>query len=343
MLSAVYWGPGDIRPEEREIPSPGPRDVLIRVSHVGICGSDLEAYQNGGYAEGTIIGHEFSGIVEKVGSEVSALSRGERVTAAATVPCGTCRCCRSGRPSLCTSLELIGVNADGAMAEYYCAAESLVYRLPKEIALDHAPLIDPLSNVVHAVRISSFRPGASVAVVGAGPIGLLLTDLLHSSGAGQVAVFETNPARLALARKVGADHGVDPSVQNPATEGDVLTGGEGFDVVFVASGAAKAVQSAYDLVGPAGEVLVIGIVEQVATADYLRIVMSELTVRGSYLGFNEIPTAIDLLARRRVRGDLIVTRTVKGIPGAIEDGFPSLARPTSVDGKVVVEVHGGSR
>ena len=342
MLSAVYYGPRDIRAEERPVPPIGPRDVRIRVSHVGICGSDLEAYQNGGYAEGTIIGHEFVGTIDQVGPEVTDVAVGDYVTADATAPCGSCRPCRLGRPSLCTALVMTGINADGAMAGYYATPASLVHRLPSSIAPAHGTLIDPLSNVLHALRISSFRPGSTAAVVGAGPIGLLLTNLLRVSGAAEVTAFETNPARLALAAKLGADHGVNPMTENSGTAADSLTQGEGYAVVFVASGAAKAVQSAYDLVSAGGEVVVVGIVEHVATADYLRVVMSELTVRGSYLGFNEVPAAIELLAGGKIRADTIVTRTVRGIPGAIDDAFPSLSTPTSVDGKVVVEVQEGS-
>jgi 2-desacetyl-2-hydroxyethyl bacteriochlorophyllide A dehydrogenase len=342
VLAAVYYGPRDIRAEERSPPLPGPRDVRIRISHVGICGSDLEAYQNGGYAEGTIIGHEFVGIVDQVGPDVSEVGVGEYVTADATAPCGSCRPCRLGRPSLCTALVMTGINSDGAMAGYYCTPASLVHRLPSGIAPAHGTLVDPLSNVLHALRISSFRPGSTAAVIGAGPIGLLLTDLLRNSGVAQVTVFETNPARLSLATKLGADHTVNPTVENSGAAGDSLTDGQGYAVVFVASGAAPAVQSAYDLVGPGGEVVVVGIVEHVATADYLRVVMSELTVRGSYLGFNEVPAAIDLLAAGKIHSEVIVTRTVRGIHGAIDDAFPSLSSPTSVDGKVVVEVQEGS-
>ena len=342
MLSAVYYGPRDLRAEERPVPDPGPGQVLLRVSHVGICGSDLEAYQNGGYAEGTIIGHEFVGSVERVGTEVVDLQVGDTVTADATAPCGTCRACRLGRPSLCAELVMIGINVDGGMAEFYRADARQLRRLPPHLAPVHATLVDPLSNVLHAVRISSFRPGESAAVVGAGPIGLLLTNLLRVSGASEVTAFEPNPARRALAERVGADHRVDPTTENVGTMADSLTHGDGYSVVFVAAGSASAMQSAFDLAGAGGEIVVVGIVEQVATADYLRLVLSELTVKGSYLGLNEVPAAMDLLARGMIRADAIVTRTVRGIPRAIDDAFPSLVQPSSVDGKVVVEIREGS-
>ena len=340
LRSAVYYGARDIRAEERPVPELGPKDVLLRPLYVGICGSDLEAYHKGGYAEGTILGHEFTATVAKVGRDVSEVSVDAYVTADSVLPCGTCPACRRGRPSLCKDLIMVGIDADGAMADYLRAPAWSVHPLPTSIDPKHGPLIDPLSNILHAVHLSSFQPGGTAAIIGTGPIGLLLTNFLKTSGAATVAVFEVNPARLALASKLGADALVNPLKENPGSVADALTDGKGFDVVFVAAGAGKAAETAYDLVGAGGEVVVVGIIEDVATADYLRMVLSEITVRGSYLGFNEAPQAIDQMARGVIRGDVIVTSVVEGIDRAIEEVFPSLGTPQSADGKVVVRIGG---
>lgn len=340
MLAAVYYGPGDIRAEDREVPRVGRQDVLIRPSYVGICGSDVEAFNKGGYAEGTIIGHEFVGIVETVGDGVTSVRESDYVTANAVLPCGVCHACRVGRPSLCDDLVMVGINTDGALAERIRVPAWTVHKLPLNIEPAHGPLIDPLSNVVHAVKISTFEPGDAAAVVGAGPIGLLLTDLLKTSGASKVAAFETNPARLALAGKVGADHLINPAVENPGSMADALTDGKGFGVVFVAAGVGKAAETAYDLVAPGGDIIVIGLIEDMATADYLRMVLSEISVRGSYLGFNEVPVAIDLLSRGVIHAAEIVTKTTHGIRDAVREAIPSLAKPTSTDGKVVIAIGG---
>lgn len=339
-LSAVYHGARDIRAEERPIPEIGPRDVLIRPLYVGICGSDLEAYHKGGYAEGTILGHEFTGTVTEVGGEALGVQTGDYVTADSVLPCGTCPRCRIGRPSLCEDLVMVGIDSDGAMADYVRVPSWTVRKLPESIDPRYGPLIDPLSNIIHAVHTSAFRPGGTAAIVGAGPIGLLLTNFLKASGATRVAVFEVNPSRLKLASMLGADALVNPLVENAGSVADALTAGRGFDVVFVAAGVGKAAEMAYNLVGPGGEIVVVGIIEDVATADYLRLVLSEISVRGSYLGFNESPQAIDLMARGVIRGDVIVTNVVAGIERAIREVFPSLGKPDSLDGKVVVRIGG---
>lgn len=235
---------------------------------------------------------------------------------------------------------MVGIDSDGAMADYLRAPSWTVHPLPKTIEPRHGPLIDPLSNIVHAVRLSAFKPGTAAAVVGAGPIGLLLTNFLKASGASKVAVFEVNPGRLALASRVGADALVNPLEENPGSVADSLTDGKGFDEVFVAAGAGKAAEMAYDLIGPGGEIVVVGIVEDVATADYLRMVLSEISVRGSYLGFNEAPAAIDLMARGVIHAEAIVTQEVDGIERAIQEVFPSLGKPDNPEGKVVVRIGG---
>ena len=341
MRAAVFYGPHDVRLEERDVPSLGVDDVLIGPEYVGICGSDIEAFNNGGYAEGTVIGHEFVGTVKRVGSNVSTVKEGDYVTASAVWPCGICASCRIGRPSLCKDLIEVGIHSDGAMADFIRAPSPMVYKLPKTIDPPVGPLIDPLSNIVHAVRISTFKSGASVAVVGCGPIGLLLINFLKLSGASKIVGYETSPGRLQLASKLGADATVNPLEQNPGSLADSLTGGSGFDVVFVAAGAGKAAEMAYDLVGQGGEIIIVGIVEQVASADYLRMVLSELSVRGSYLGFNEYPAAIDLMGRQMIKGDSIVTLKVEGIERMIKDVFPRIAEPNISEGKVVVRVQGG--
>lgn len=235
---------------------------------------------------------------------------------------------------------MVGIDYDGAMAEFLRMPSWTVRPLPTTIDPRHGPLIDPLSNIIHAVHLSTFQAGGSAAIIGTGPIGLLLTNFLKTSGAAKIAAFEVNPSRLALASKVGAGALVNPSKENPGSVADALTDGKGFDVVFVAAGIGKAAEMAYDLVGAGGEIVVVGVVEDVATADYLRMVLSELSVRGSYLGFNEAPQAIELMARGVIRGDVIVTNVVDGIERAIEKVFPSLGKPDNPDGKVVVRIGG---
>ncbi len=164
-------GQEDVRVLDVPKPSIGPEEVLIKVAYCGICGSDVTAYKTGNYVTGLVIGHEFSGIIEEIGPNVERLKVGDRVTGNGVMPCCRCKFCLGGRPSLCESMEMLGVTIDGALTEYVKLPASAVYKLPNELSLLHATLVDPLACVLHAINLSSFKPMNSVLIQGAGPLG----------------------------------------------------------------------------------------------------------------------------------------------------------------------------
>ncbi len=235
---------------------PGPTEVLIRIRACGVCGSDMHFYEtdNEGYILypgltrfPTILGHEFSGQIAEIGSEVDDLEAGDMVTAEEMIWCGHCRPCRDGLPNHCLNLEEIGFTISGAFAEYvvigakYCwRIDELVTRYGDEdAACEAGATVEPTSVSYNAIfeRGGGFRPGAYVVVYGTGPIGLSAVALCKAAGAAKVIAFELSPKRRALAEAMGADHAFDPREVSPHEAVMDLTGGAGADFHIEAAGA----------------------------------------------------------------------------------------------------------
>ncbi len=332
-------GKGDVQIQDCKQPKIEPNEVLIKVSYCGICGTDVAAFRTGNYVPGMIIGHEFSGVVAETGTEVSNLNAGDRVAGNSIIPCGSCTFCLSGMPSLCDSPQLLGVTFNGAMAEYVKMPASHVYRLPESLSLRDAVLAEPLSCVLHAVRISSYKPMDKILIQGAGPIGILTLQLLKKSGAEMIIVTDIVEGRRKIAAELGADVTVDPSKENLPAVVERVTGGKGVNIVFDAAGVPETLRENFTLVRKGGEIVVVGICEEPAQADYFTLVLNELTVRGAYYGFNEFPTAIKMLSKELIPAGKIITSTVK-LDNVVEDGFKKLLKPTD-QCKIVVEIGGG--
>ena len=244
MLAAVYYGPDDLRVEAARKPEVGPGDVLLRVLSASICGTDLRILhgQHRKFPAGTvrIPGHEMVGEVAQAGSGVDGLEPGQRVFAAPNWGCGTCRQCVSGANNLCASYSAIGVTRDGAFAEYVLIPAAAVRQgnlMPISETVDPAAaaLVEPFACVLRGQNALAIRPGETVLVMGAGPIGLMHVALARLRGAGQVMVSEPNPARREQASAMGADNVIDPSSQDLEETVRGLSGGEGADAVIVAA------------------------------------------------------------------------------------------------------------
>ncbi|MEM3832421.1 MAG: alcohol dehydrogenase catalytic domain-containing protein [Thermoprotei archaeon] len=339
MKAAIFYGKEDIRIEDVEIPEIESNEVLIKVAYCGICGSDVTAFKTGNYVSGLIIGHEFSGIVEEVGVDVKRFRKGDRVTANGYIPCGRCKYCLSGKPSLCDDLQMTGITINGALAEYVKLPEHIVYKLPDQLSLLHATLVDPLSNVLHAVNLSGFKPGNSILIQGAGPIGLVTLEVLKRSGAGEIFITEISEKRKILAMELGADTVIDPTKENLPAIIEKETKGEGVDIVFDTTGAPSTLEANFTLVKKGGEIIVIGITEEPVMSDFFTLVVNELTIKGSYGGFNEYPKAIEWLANNHITANKIITSIIS-LEDLLEKGFKVLIGPAK-EGKVVVKLAGG--
>lgn len=337
MKAAVFRGIGQIEVTELPRPEPGPGEVLVRVHHCGICGTDLEAYQTGMYQPDMVIGHEFAGAIVVLGEGVEGWAVGDRVTADSALPCGHCLFCRQGRPALCQELLSPGITFDGGMAEYVRLPVSVLHRLPDAVTTRQGAVVEPVTIALQGVRSSALRPGDRALVLGAGPIGLLTLQCALLAGARQVTVAEVNPARAAVARELGADVVLNPQRDNLAVEVSARTDGLGPQIVYICTGASAAFADAMTLVRRGGQVFVLGLCPEPVPTDFMTVVLSELDIRGSYLGHGAFPAALDYLAQGRIRVDPLVSHEI-ALDDVVEQGFMEMLRPGTTAIKVLVNL-----
>lgn len=252
----------------REIPEPrevGPDEVLVRVKAVGICGTDIHYYQgeSAGYTQMQypfIMGHEFAGVVERVGSQVTAFGPGDRVAVDPANSCMACEPCLEGHPNVCPKGRFTGSPGfPGAMQELIVQPARLAFALPEGMSFAEGALLEPLGVALHAVDLGKIRIADTVAVFGCGPIGLNVVQLARLAGAQEVFVTEVVEHRLRLAEKCGASLAIDPTRDNPVQGILEATHGRGVDVAFEVAGAIETPELAAEVAKACGRVVVVGI------------------------------------------------------------------------------------
>ena len=272
--------------ERVPVPEPGPNDVLIRVRKSAICGTDVHIYNWDKWAQATIpvpmvVGHEFSGEIAEIGSAVTKYKVGQRVSGEGHIVCGTCRNCRAGRGHLCRNTLGVGVHRPGSFGEYLCIPEANVVPIPEDVPDEIAAIFDPFGNAVHTA-LSFDLVGEDVLVTGAGPIGIMGALVAKRSGARKVVITDINPARLALARKLGIDYVVDASSQNLADVMREIGMTEGFDVGLEMSGAAPAFRDMIDKMNNGGKIAILGIAPTGFEIDWNKVIFKMLNLKGIY-------------------------------------------------------------
>jgi threonine 3-dehydrogenase len=271
-----------------EIPEPtiGINDVLIRVSHTGICGTDLHIYEWDEWARATIpvpmaIGHEFAGEIVEVGSNVNDFHPGEVVSGEGHVVCGRCRNCLAGRRHLCAHTQGVGVNRPGAFAEYIALPMSNIWKHDPLINREIAAIFDPFGNAVHTA-LSFPVLGEDVLITGAGPIGLMAIPVVRHAGARFVVVTDLNPYRLELARKMGATLAVDPREMPVAETQKQLGMQEGFDVGLEMSGNPAAFREMIANLSHGAKIALLGIPANEMAINWHDVIFNMLTIKGVY-------------------------------------------------------------
>jgi len=261
MKAIVYYAPGDVRVDTLPEPQAGPGELRVKVDACAVCGTDLKSYKHGNprIKAPLTMGHEFTGLIDTIGSGVEGFAVGERVVMATSISCGHCRYCRRGWRNLCVDLAPMGFTFPGGMAEYtVIPAQALrnghVVRVPPGIPAEQAALAEPLSCAVNAVGQCNIRQGDVVVVVGAGPMGLMNACVARAMGAGTVVLAEVSEARLAQAGRFGCDVLVNPEKEDLVKRVKDLTDGLGADVAIVAAPAARPQEIAPDLVRKQGTV-----------------------------------------------------------------------------------------
>src|SRR5947209_6582295 len=235
---------------EVKVPKIGPTDVLVKVRVASICGTDLHIYNWDRWAQGRIKpplipGHEFCGEVVAVGGEVTTVKEGDFVSAEMHVACGKCLQCRTGEAHICQNVKIIGVDANGAFAEYVVIPESNIWKLDPAIPIEYASILDPLGNAVHTVLAGEIA-AKTVAITGCGPIGLFAIAVARAVGAAQVIAIEVNEHRRRIAKEMKADLVLDPTKDDVRQIVAERTSGAGVDVVLEMAGHANAIRTAFD-------------------------------------------------------------------------------------------------
>ncbi len=320
MRCSVLRGAGELEIRERAVPSPGPGEVLVRVSAVGTCGSDVHYYRHGRIGrfvvrEPLVLGHEPAGRVVAVGAGVDPARTGQRVSLEPGVPCRRCRWCHDGRYNLCPDITFFATPpVDGAFAEYVTIADDFAHPVPDSVSDDAAALLEPLSVAIWANEKAGTGLGSHLLVAGAGPIGLLVAQVARIRGAAQVVVSDLDAERRAAALTHGATDVLDPR------DGDAAAQGADVDAFVDCSGAAAAVTSGIPAVRPGGTVVLVGMGADEMTLPVAALQSREITLTGTFRYANTWPTAVGLAASGAVDLDRLVTGHVglDDVAGALD-------------------------
>jgi L-iditol 2-dehydrogenase len=304
--AAVLHAPGDLRVEDRAVPEPGPREVLVQIAAVGVCGSDVHYYEHGRIGPfiveaPMVLGHESSGRVAALGPGASKHAVGDRVTLEPGVPCGGCRECRAGRYNLCRDVRFFATPPiDGAFANYVTIHEDFAFALPESVSDQAGALMEPLSVGVWACQKAGVGAGDRVLVTGAGPIGLLALQAARAFGATDVTVTDVNPHRLGLAERTGATRTIN--VADAPLEGIEV------DALIECSGHPASLRAGIAALRPAGTAVLVGMgPEEEGTVPLSLLQNRELWLTGTFRYANTYPTAIALAADGRVDLEAIIT------------------------------------
>jgi len=282
MWACVYRERGQLQVERRPVPGVGRDDVLLRVSHCGVCGTDLHLVMDGWGRPDSISGHEYSGEIVAVGEGVSGLSVGDRVVGGPSPGCGECEPCRLHRPSLCTSRSDMGLgDFQGAFAEYKAVGSAELLSIPDSLSLREAALCEPLAVALHGISLSGIQPGESALITGAGPIGALVLAALVGTGIDDVTVVEPSPVRRALATRLGARRVVEPeTLEIPPMPFNSVE--RAHHHVFECSGRRVAVEAGLAQLRRAGTLVLVGTGMDQPRLDTNRVILNELRIVGAF-------------------------------------------------------------
>ncbi|MEO8355493.1 MAG: alcohol dehydrogenase catalytic domain-containing protein [Chloroflexota bacterium] len=305
MKAAVFEAVKSVKVKEVPIPEIGDGDVLVQVKNTGICGTDWSIY-NGWYSADKlpmIPGHEFSGVIAKVGRNGNGFKEGDRVTADINMSCGHCYYCIRGDQLLCNNFTQLGIHTNGTFAEYVKAPASLLHHLPDTLSFEEGAFIEPLSCCIHAAKAINARIGGSIAIVGCG-LGVLHARMAVLRACAPVIVLGDNTKRLQIAKDMGADYIIDiREVADPVAEVIKLTDGRGVDYAIEAVGTTRTYEQAFAMLRKGGTLSAFGITgeQDVMQIRPFEFVLGEKKITGSCAGIGEDwPDAITLLANRRI-------------------------------------------
>lgn len=332
MKAAVFYGPGDMRLEERALPQFRGDEVLIRVKAASVCGTDLHIFKGDLEVKTPLIlGHDFSGVVEEVGKSVKGPQKGDRVTAHMVRYCGECLFCRQGHHSLCQKAAYMGFEIDGAFAEYVVVPARDVIPIPDGVSLEEAAIIEPIVVALRVMELAQPKLGETIAIFGQGSIGLVQTQVAKLAGLRVIAI-DPLEERLEVAQRFGADQVLNPYKMDVVEAIFDLTAGVGVDQAVEASGFQEAVDLAGEVVRPGGKILLVGAGRGLRGPPirHLERVFIEVLVDP-----RKYPLALELLAERKLDIRSLISHEVE--LGRIVELFHALSEGKLRAVKVVVK------
>ena len=305
MKSAVFYGKHDLRVEDHEMPHTGPKDVLIQIKACGVCGTDVHIYEGDkGAAEvtpPTILGHEFSGVIAQVGSEVTEYKPGDRVCIDPNCYCGSCEPCRNGVAHYCEHMIGYGTTVNGGFAEYCAVNERQVYKLGDNTTFEQGAMTEPVACCLHGIDMCGIRPGHQVVIIGGGMIGLLMLQLARLAGAARIALLEPVESKRAVGRQLGADVCIDPLTEN-AEARLKKAGMTWINTVIECVGRPSTIEQAIDLAGNKAVVMMFGLTrpDETISVKPFQIFQKELELKASYINPYTQKRALDLIDSGRL-------------------------------------------
>lgn len=308
-----------------DVPEPeyGPDDLLVQVKACSICGSDVHGMDGstGRRIPPVIMGHEASGVVAAVGTNVKGFVVGDRITFDSTIYCGKCYYCRKGQINLCDNRRVLGVSCNeyrqnGAFAEFVTIPNHIAYHLPDGLSFEKAAMVEPVSIAVHAVSRSLVALNDTAVVVGVGMIGLFIVQILRQAGCSQIIAIDLDRNKFDLARQFGATHCFAADQEDLLTQIKNLTDGRGADLSFEAVGITPTVKTAIDVLRKGGALTLVGNLKPQVDFPLQSVVTRQISVLGSCASNGEYPICLDLIERDKVNVDALISATVPLKEGA---------------------------
>ncbi|MGG0720331.1 2,3-butanediol dehydrogenase [Robertmurraya massiliosenegalensis] len=332
MKAAILYGAEDVRVEQIEEPVVSAGKIKVKVEWAGICGSDLHVFSHGlpmeephpltGQKPPLTLGHEFSGTIVEVGDGVTSYEVGESVAIEPLIYCKECDACKSGYYNQCMLVGFIGIQRDGGFAEYVIVDENMVHVLPENVSFEEGALVEPTAVAFYGVRESKLKPGDSVAIFGAGPIGLLTLLSVKAAGATQIIVVDLSEERLQKAKELGATTIIDGQREDIIPTIFELTGG-GVNVVFECAGAQAAMTNAMTIVRQGGQVMALATYAKPIKIDMGMLMFKAADLTSTLAYRNVFPQVIQMIASGRLDVKQVVTKKIQ-LNDIVDEGFYQL-------------------
>jgi L-iditol 2-dehydrogenase len=313
MKGNFFLGNGTFEVRELSFDPPQAHEVFIKNMAAGICGTDIHIYHgekgSAEVAPPVVLGHEYSGIVEAIGRDVTTVKVGDCVTVDPNIYCGKCYHCRKGQKQFCDHLRAIGVNRNGGFAQYSMVPESQVFVMKPEVGFEAMAMAEPLACCIHGIEQAQIQTGDVVTVIGGGTIGLLMVQLARLRGAGTVILSEPVESRRKIGQQVGADYAVDPLAGDPAAQIRALTGRKGVDLAIECVGRTFATRQAFDIADRGARLLLFSVPGADAAFEMplFDVFHKELKIYGSFINPDSHQKAVDLINAEKIQTAPLIT------------------------------------